>query len=55
MGRLVSRPVRVTAEWDGESLLEAADPNPAAGRSGMATAGPGVVSFDEFVLDPAGS
>jgi hypothetical protein len=44
---------RVTAEWDGESLLEAVDPNPAAGRSGMATAGPGVVSFDEFVLEPA--
>jgi len=44
---------RITAEWDGESLLEGVDPNPAAGRSGMATAGPGVVSFDEFVLDPA--
>ena len=44
---------RITAEWDGESLLEAVDPNPAAGKSGMATAGPGVVSFDEFVLDPA--
>jgi hypothetical protein len=44
---------RITAEWDGESLLEAVDPNPAAGRSGMATAGPGVVSFDEFILDPA--
>ena len=44
---------RITAEWDGESLLEAVDPNPAAGRSGMATAGPGVVSFDEFVLEPA--
>lgn len=44
---------RVTAEWDGESLLEAVDPNPAAGRTGMATAGPGVVSFDEFILEPA--
>ena len=44
---------KITAEWDGESLLEGVDPNPAAGRAGMATAGPGVVSFDEFVLDPA--
>jgi hypothetical protein len=51
--KIVAVGPRVTAEWDGESLLEAADPNPAAGRSGMATAGPGVVSFDEFVLDPA--
>jgi hypothetical protein len=44
---------RVSAEWDGKPLLEATDPNPAAGRSGMATAGPGVVSFDEFILAPA--
>jgi hypothetical protein len=44
---------RVSAEWDGEPILEATDPNPAAGRSGMATAGPGVVSFDEFILEPA--
>jgi hypothetical protein len=44
---------RISAEWDGKPLLEATDPNPAAGRSGMATAGPGVVSFDEFILDPA--
>ena len=53
--RILAAGPRVTAEWDGESLLEAVDPNPAAGRSGMATAGPGVVSFDEFVLDPAGN
>ncbi len=44
---------KISAEWDGKPLLEASDPNPAAGRSGMATAGPGVASFDEFVLDPA--
>jgi hypothetical protein len=44
---------RVSAEWDGKPLLEATDPNPAAGRSGMATDGRGVVSFDEFILDPA--
>ena len=46
---------RISAQWDGKPLLEAADPNPAAGKSGMATAGPGVVSFDEFTLEPAES
>jgi hypothetical protein len=44
---------KVTATWDGKPLLEAADPNPVSGRSGMATAGPGVASFDEFILEPA--
>ncbi len=44
---------KISAQWEGKPLLEATDPNPAAGRSAMATAGPGVVSFDEFVLDPA--
>ncbi len=43
---------KISAEWDGKPLLQAADPSPAAGRCGMATAGPGIVSFDEFVLDP---
>ena len=42
----------ISAQWDGKPLLEAADPNPAAGRSAMATAGPGVISFDEFILEP---
>jgi hypothetical protein len=46
---------KVSAEMDGEPLLSATDASPAAGRSGMPTAGPGVVSFDEFVLDPAGN
>jgi hypothetical protein len=44
---------RISARWEGKPLLEATDPNPAAGRSAMATAGPGVVSFDEFILDTA--
>lgn len=44
---------RISAQWEGKPLLEATDPNPAAGRSAMATAGPGIVSFDEFILDPA--
>jgi hypothetical protein len=43
---------RISAQWEGKPLLEATDPNPAAGRSAIATAGPGVVSFDEFILDP---
>jgi hypothetical protein len=44
---------QISAVWDDKPLLQAVDPNPAAGRSGMATAGPGLVSFDEFVLEPA--
>ena len=44
---------RISAEWDGKPLLSATDASPAAGRSGMATAGPGTVSFDEFILEPA--
>jgi hypothetical protein len=43
---------KISAEWEDKSLLQAIDPNPAAGRAGMATAGPGIVSFDEFILDP---
>jgi hypothetical protein len=43
---------KVAATWDGKPLLEASDPNPVSGRSGMATAGPGVASFDEFILEP---
>lgn len=44
---------KISATWDGKPLLEASDPNPVAGRSGMATAGPGIASFDEFILEPA--
>jgi hypothetical protein len=43
----------VRATWAGKPLLNAKDPAPAAGRAGMATAGPGPVSFDEFILEPA--
>ncbi|HEY3172537.1 MAG TPA: hypothetical protein VGK86_08175, partial [Thermoanaerobaculia bacterium] len=41
---------KIVALWDGTPLLEAIDPHPQAGQAGMATAGPGRVSFDEFVL-----
>lgn len=44
---------KVTATWDSKPLLEATDPAPVAGRAGMATAGHGIVSFDEFLLEPA--
>lgn len=43
----------VRATWAGKALLTARDPAPAAGRAGMATAGRGAVSFDEFILEPA--
>lgn len=42
----------IRATWGGKPLLSAKDPAPAAGRAGMATAGPGNASFDEFVLEP---
>lgn len=45
----------ISARFDGRPLLEASDPHPAAGRCGMATAGPGRVSFDEFILEPLAS
>jgi hypothetical protein len=44
---------KISAEWEDRPLLQAVDPSPAGGRSGMATAGPGIVAFDEFVLEPA--
>jgi hypothetical protein len=51
--KVIAAGPRISAQWQGKALLEATDPNPAAGRSAMAAAGPGVVSFDEFILDPA--
>jgi len=43
----------IRARWNGDPLLQATDPRPLAGRTGLATTGPGAVSFDEFVLEPA--
>jgi hypothetical protein len=43
----------VRATWADKPLFSAKDPAPAAGRAGMATAGPGHNSFDEFILEPA--
>jgi len=42
----------IAARWNGQPLLRATDPRPVAGRTGLATAGPGTVSFDEFILEP---
>lgn len=52
---ITARGPQISAEWDGHSLMEAGDPHPTAGTCGMATAGPGRVSFDEFILEPAGN
>jgi hypothetical protein len=43
----------IRAAWQGKPLLSAVDPAPVAGRAGMATAGPGLVTFDEFLIVPA--
>jgi hypothetical protein len=43
---------KIRAQWDGASLLEGTDPQPAEGRAGFAQAGPGSMSFDEFVIEP---
>jgi hypothetical protein len=45
----------IIAKWNDHPLLEATDPSPIAGRAGVATAGPGIVGFDEFILDPKAS
>ena len=44
---------KVAASWEGKPLLEGPDSAPASGRTGIATAGPGIMSFDEFTIDPA--
>jgi hypothetical protein len=41
----------VSATWNEKALFKAKDPKPAAGRVGLATEGPGIASFDEFVID----
>jgi hypothetical protein len=43
----------VRVVWGGKPVLSASDPAPAAGRVGMATSGPGAVTFDEFIIEPA--
>lgn len=43
---------KVSARWDEKTILTAADPRPAEGRTGLATAGRGPAAFDEFVIEP---
>jgi hypothetical protein len=43
---------KISATWEGKPLLEGTDPAPAAGRAAIATAGPGIMTFDEFVIEP---
>ncbi len=45
----------VSVTFGDKALFTAKDPKPAAGRAGLAAGGPGEASFDEFVLDPAGT
>lgn len=44
----------ISASWNEKELLRATDARPASGRVGLATAGPGRSSFDEFVIDTGG-
>jgi hypothetical protein len=39
--------------FNDEKLFEAKDPKPATGKTGLAAAGPGEASFDEFVIESA--
>lgn len=43
----------ISALWNDKPLLKGTDPHPVAGRVGLATMGPGAVSFDEFVFEAA--
>ncbi len=52
LGLTASGP-KVEALFNGRKLFEASDPGPAAGRTGLATAGPGEARFDEFSIEPA--
>jgi hypothetical protein len=43
----------IVARWNDKPLLKGSDPHPIAGRVGLATMGPGAVSFDEFDFEAA--
>ena len=42
----------LTVSFNDEKLFEAKDPKPATGKTGLAAAGPGEASFDEFIIEP---
>lgn len=52
LGLTASGP-KLTVLFNGQKLFEALDPRPVAGRTGLATAGPGEARFDEFLIQPA--
>ena len=41
----------ITVLFDDQKLFDAKDPKPVTGKTGLAAAGPGEASFDEFVLE----
>ncbi|HEY1435304.1 MAG TPA: hypothetical protein VGG65_08000 [Thermoanaerobaculia bacterium] len=41
----------LTVLFNDQKIFEAADPKPATGKTGLAAAGPGDASFDEFILE----
>lgn len=43
----------LTVLFNDQKIFEAKDPKPATGKTGLAAAGPGEASFDEFVLESA--
>lgn len=49
---IVAKGANIVARVNEQPLLEAVDPKPVSGKGGLATAGPGMASFDEFILDP---
>jgi hypothetical protein len=44
---------KLSVLFNDQKLFEAVDPRPAAGRTGLATAGPGEARFDEFMIETA--
>jgi len=43
----------IVARWNDKPLVKGSDPHPIVGRVGLATMGPGAVSFDEFDFEAA--
>ena len=52
LGLTASGP-KLSVLFNRQKLFDAEDPKPAAGRTGLATAGPGEARFDEFIIEPA--
>ncbi|HEX7253571.1 MAG TPA: hypothetical protein VF376_11870 [Thermoanaerobaculia bacterium] len=50
--QIVAKGPHIVVRFNDKPLIEAVDPTPASGRAGVATAGPGLTSFDEFITDP---